>query len=90
MYVCVCTYVYVCMYVCACCASGTKLLNMYNVLVFVQISTNKYCSIQGELFYCTVHDMHWIMVKTLAANAGGRGFESHRGQNLFFTIYSIL
>ena len=29
-------------------------------------------------------------VKTLAANAGGRGFESHRGQNSFFTIYSIL
>ena len=29
-------------------------------------------------------------VKTLAANAGGRGFKPHRGQNLFFTIYSIL
>ena len=29
-------------------------------------------------------------VKTLAANAGGRGIESHRGQNLFLTIYSIL
>ena len=28
-------------------------------------------------------------VKTLAANAGGRGFESHRGQNLFFTFYPI-
>ena len=29
-------------------------------------------------------------VKTLAANAGGRGFEPHRGQNLLNTIYSIL
>ena len=28
-------------------------------------------------------------MQTLAANAGGRGFESHRGQNLFFTFYSI-
>ena len=28
-------------------------------------------------------------VKTLAANAGGRGFEPHRGQNLFsqFTLF---
>ena len=35
----------------------------------------------------------WALVssgKTLAANAGGRGFEPHRGQNLFCTIYSIL
>ena len=31
----------------------------------------------------------WFSGKTLAANAGGRGFESHRGQNLFFTFYSI-
>ena len=30
------------------------------------------------------------LVVELAANAGGRGFESHRRQNLFFTIYSIL
>ena len=27
--------------------------------------------------------------KTLVANAGGRGFEFDRGQNLFFTFYSI-
>ena len=27
--------------------------------------------------------------RTTLANAGGRGFESHRGQNLFFTVYSI-
>ena len=28
--------------------------------------------------------------KSLAANAGGRGFEPHRGhKNLFFTFYSI-
>ena len=28
--------------------------------------------------------------KTLAANAGGRGLESHRGhKNLFFTFHSI-
>ena len=26
----------------------------------------------------------WSSGKTPAANAGGRGFESHRGQNLFF------
>ena len=25
----------------------------------------------------------------VAANAGGRGFDSHRGQNLFFTFHSI-
>ena len=25
----------------------------------------------------------------LAANAGGRVFESHRGQNLFITVYFI-
>ena len=25
----------------------------------------------------------WSSGKTFAANAGGRGFESHRGQNLF-------
>ena len=32
----------------------------------------------------------WSSGKTLAANAGGRGFESHRGhKNLFFTFYSI-
>ena len=31
----------------------------------------------------------WSSGKTLAANGGGRGFESHRGQNLFFTFYSI-
>ena len=30
----------------------------------------------------------WSSGKTLAANAGGRGFESQRGQNLFFTFYS--
>ena len=28
-------------------------------------------------------------VNTLAANAGGCGFESQRGKILFFTIYSI-
>ena len=27
--------------------------------------------------------------KALAANSGGRELESHRGQNLFFTYYSI-
>ena len=32
----------------------------------------------------------WSSGKTLAANAGNRGFESHRGQNLFFTVYSII
>ena len=32
----------------------------------------------------------WSSVKTLAASAGGRGFEPHRGhKNLFFTFYSI-
>ena len=32
----------------------------------------------------------WSSGKTLAVNAGGRGFESHRGhKNLFFTFYSI-
>ena len=31
----------------------------------------------------------WSSGKKLTANAGGRRFESHRGQNLFFTFYSI-
>ena len=32
----------------------------------------------------------WSSGKTLAANAGGRGFTSHRGhKHLFFTFYSI-
>ena len=32
----------------------------------------------------------WSSGKTLAANAGGCGFESHRGhKHLFFTFYSI-
>ena len=31
----------------------------------------------------------WSSGKTLTANAGGLGFESHRGQNLFSTFYSI-
>ena len=30
----------------------------------------------------------WSSPRTLAANAGGRGFESHRGKNMFFTFYS--
>ena len=31
----------------------------------------------------------YFSTKALAANAGGREFESHRWQNLFFTFYSI-
>ena len=31
----------------------------------------------------------WSSGKTLAANAGGRGFESYREHNLLFTFYSI-
>ena len=31
----------------------------------------------------------WTSGKTFAANAGGRGFESHREQNLFFTFYIV-
>ena len=41
------------------------------------------------LFVLTVRPL-WSSGKTLAANAGGRGFEPHRGhKNLFFTFYSI-
>ena len=33
----------------------------------------------------------WSNGMTLAANAGGRGFNPHRGrEKMFFTIYSIL
>ena len=31
----------------------------------------------------------WSSGKTLAANAGGRGFESHKWQNLLITFHSI-
>ena len=47
--------------------------------------------IRGKRLTARPRDTHGReqTVKTLAANAGGRGFESHRGQNLFFTFYSI-
>ena len=43
----------------------------------------------GCCSFSTVRPL-WSSGKTLATNAGCRGFEPHRGhKNLFFTIYSI-
>ena len=36
-----------------------------------------------------VCSLPWSSGKTFAANAGGRGFESHRGQNLFSQFYRV-
>ena len=43
----------------------------------------------ADLIFSILYRRLYRSGKTLAANTGGRGFESHRGQNLFFTIYSI-
>ena len=43
----------------------------------------------NSISQCRYREALWSSGKTLAANAGGRGFDSHRGQNSFFTIYSI-
>ena len=45
---------------------------------------------QGVLIHISIGVVRslpsWSSSETLAANAGGRGFESHRGQNLFLTF----
>ena len=40
--------------------------------------------ILGSVLFVLYVRPSWSNGKTLAANAGGRGFESHRGQNLVF------
>ena len=47
-------------------------------------------SILASVLFVLYREPMWSSGKTLAANAGGREFESHRGHNnLFFTFYSI-
>ena len=49
----------------------------------------KSITILASVLFVLYREAIVVYGKTFAANAGGRGFNSHRGQNLFFTLYSI-